>query len=122
MQDVDCAEKFQLKGTVVPHAPDTDGDGDDGDEDERNKHLNKTGVIFFLPLICEKIIITKTQRCLRDSRLSATSSSNIRSRRWVARLMSMALYWRYSSACNLLCGRLHQTHDPTIAPKTKDKK
>ena len=31
------------------------------------------------------------------SRLSAQRSSNMSRRRWTARLMSMALYWMYSS-------------------------
>ena len=51
-----------------------------------------------------------------DSMLSANMSSNMRSRRWVAKLMSIALYWMYSSVLSRLWGSLHHTKDPTMAP------
>ena len=50
------------------------------------------------------------------SRLSAQRSSNMRRRRWTARLISIALYWMYSSVFNRDWGRRHQTYEPTAAP------
>ena len=58
--------------------------------------------------------------CLRDSKLSATNSSNINSNKWVAKLISMALYWMYSSALRWVWGLLHQTIEPMIAPDTEE--
>lgn len=75
-------------------------------------------------------------------RLSTNNSSNIRSSRWVERLMSIDLYleiklslkydfkflvalekhtWMYSSKFRWLCGLRNQTNDPTTAPSTKKK-
>ena len=62
---------------------------------------------------------TSTQMCLRDSKLSATNSSNINSNKWVAKLISIALYWMYSSALRWVWGLLHQTIEPMIAPDTE---
>lgn len=62
---------------------------------------------------------TSTQMCLWDSKLSATNSSNIKSSKWVAKLISMALYWMYSSALRWVWGLLHQTIEPMIAPDTE---
>ena len=63
---------------------------------------------------------TSTQMCLRDSKLSATNSSNINSNKWVAKLISIALYWMYSSALRWVWGLLHQTIEPMIAPDTEE--
>ena len=53
------------------------------------------------------------------AKLSATRSSNISKSKWVAKLISIALYWMYSSAFNRFWGLRHQTKDPTMAPATE---
>ena len=63
---------------------------------------------------------TSTHKCLPDSKLSATRSSNMRSNKWVAKLINIALYWMYSSAFKWLWGRRHHTMEPTIAPDTEN--
>ncbi len=65
---------------------------------------------------------TRIQKWRSDfgfSKLSATSNSNIKSSKCVAKLMSIALYWMYSSALRWFWGRRHQTIDPMIAPDTE---
>ena len=62
---------------------------------------------------------TRIHKWRPDCKLSATKSSNISNRRWVAKLINMALYWMYSSALRWFWGRRHQTMDPTMAPDTK---
>ena len=64
-------------------------------------------------------LVKKLYSYLLLAKLSATRSSNISKSKWVAKLISIALYWMYSSAFNRFWGLRHQTKDPTMAPATE---